>query len=191
LFAATTTGKLAARRIWAISWSSRAHARTRVDHQQRDLRVGDRLARLVLDRDGERVLVLEVDAAGVDQGQPPPFHSVLSSLRSRVTPGRSWTDRLARLREPVDRATTCRRWGSRRPATFIASSRASNASVIDLGDTRVQGQPVVSTARRRAALVDGAGARASRRSRSSCWRDLRGPPPPARAHGRARSLGSA
>ena len=43
-------------------------------------------------RDGQRILVVEVDAAGVDQRERAlPFQSVASSLRSRVTPGRSWT----------------------------------------------------------------------------------------------------
>ena len=49
-----------------------AHARARVDDEQRDLGVGERLARLVLDRDGQRVLVAEVDAAGVDQREAAP-----------------------------------------------------------------------------------------------------------------------
>ena len=44
----------------------------RVDDEQRDLGVGERRARLVLDRDGERVLVVEVDAAGVDQRERAP-----------------------------------------------------------------------------------------------------------------------
>ena len=46
---------------------ARPHAGAGVDDEQRHLGVGQRLARLVLDRDGERVLVVEVDAAGVDQ----------------------------------------------------------------------------------------------------------------------------
>ena len=46
------------------------HAGAGVDHEQGDLGVGDRLARLILDADRQRVVVLEVDAAGVDQGQP-------------------------------------------------------------------------------------------------------------------------
>ncbi len=41
---------------------------------------------------GQRVLVAEVHAAGVDQRERArPFHSQASSLRSRVTPGRSCT----------------------------------------------------------------------------------------------------
>ena len=46
---------------------ARAQRRPGVDDEHGDLGVGERGARLLLDRDGERVLVVEVDAAGVDQ----------------------------------------------------------------------------------------------------------------------------
>ena len=49
-----------------------AHAGARVDDEQRDLRVGQRGARLVLDRDRQRIGVVEVHAAGVDQREAAP-----------------------------------------------------------------------------------------------------------------------
>ena len=64
--------------------------------------VGERRARLVLDRDGERVLVVEVDAAGVDQRERAPVPLGLELLAVARDPGPLVHDRLARLREPVD-----------------------------------------------------------------------------------------
>ena len=72
LFAARTIGTSPRRRMSAISWSPGRTPGARVDDEQRDLGVGERRARLVLDRDGERVLVVEVDAAGVDQRERAP-----------------------------------------------------------------------------------------------------------------------
>ena len=102
MLAATTTGSSPPRRICAISWSpGRTPARASTTSSG-DLGVGDRLARLVLDRDGERVLVVEVHAAGVDQRQPAAVPlggellAVARDARALVD------DRLARLREAVD-----------------------------------------------------------------------------------------
>ena len=64
--------------------------------------VGQRGARLVLDRDGERVLVVEVDAAGVDQRERAPVPVRLELLAVARDARALVHDRLARLREPVD-----------------------------------------------------------------------------------------
>ena len=48
-------------------------------------------------------LGLEVDAAGVDQSKPTPFHSHSSALRSRVTPASAWT---TASRPPARRLTS-------------------------------------------------------------------------------------
>ena len=102
LLAATTTGSAPPRRIWAISSSpGRTPARASTTSSG-DLGVGDRLARLVLDRDGERVVVLEVDAAGVDQRQPAAVPLGRELLAVARDPGPLVHDRLARLREAVD-----------------------------------------------------------------------------------------
>ena len=80
----------------AISWSPGRSAGAGVDHEQRDLGVGQRGARLVLDRDGQRILVVEVHAAGVDQreGAPVPVGRELLAIARDA--GTLVHDRLAR-----------------------------------------------------------------------------------------------
>ena len=92
LLAATSTGSGPRRSRSAISWSPGPQAGARVDDEHRDVGVGERRARLLLDRARELVAVVEVDAAGVDQRERAavPLASA-SSLRSRVTPGSSCT----------------------------------------------------------------------------------------------------
>src|SRR5215211_2446300 len=147
-----------------------AHARARVYDEQRDLRIGERLARLVLDRDAERVLLAEVDAAGVDQREAaavPVGRELLAVARDA---GALVDDRLARLREAVDQR--------RLPDVGIAddgdlhrSSLASTASVSICATTSSRLRPVVSTG---TASTAGSStlrsAEASRSSRSACSR---------------------
>jgi hypothetical protein len=78
-----------------------AQAGARVDHQHGRLGVRERLARLVLDRDRERVFGLEVHPAGVDQRQAPAVPLGVDLLAVARDPGALVDDRLARLREPV------------------------------------------------------------------------------------------
>ena len=62
-----------------------------VDHQHRDVGVGERLAHLVADRDRQRIGVLEVDAAGVDQREAAAVPVGGELLAVAVIPDRSWT----------------------------------------------------------------------------------------------------
>ena len=96
LFAATTTGRLPRRRMSAISCVAGAHAGAGVDDEQRDLGVGQRGARLVLDRDRQRILVLEVHAAGVDQREAAPVPVGRELLAVARDAGALVHDRLAR-----------------------------------------------------------------------------------------------
>ena len=84
LFAASDDRQVAAAQDVGDLLVAGAQAGAGVDDEQRDLGVGERRARLVLDRDGERVLVLEVDAAGVDQRE-----AAARSSRSRAPCGRA------------------------------------------------------------------------------------------------------
>ena len=81
---------------------ARAHARARVDDQHRDLRVGHARPRLVADRAGERILVLEVDAAGVDQREAAPVPLAVELLAVARHARALVHDRLAGAREAVD-----------------------------------------------------------------------------------------
>ena len=103
LLAATSTGSWRAPQQVGHLLLAGAQARPGVDDQHRDVGVGERRARLLLDLARELVVVLEVDAAGVDQRERPPVPLGRSSLRSRVTPGRSWT---TASRDPVRRLTS-------------------------------------------------------------------------------------
>ena len=92
LLAATTTGSRARRSRSRELLVAGPQAGAGVDHEQRDLRVGERRARLVA---GSR----RASGSASSRSTPPvsisakrrPFQSVSSSLRSRVTPGRSCT----------------------------------------------------------------------------------------------------
>ena len=149
---------------------ARPHPRARVDHEQRDLGVGDRLARLVLDRDGQRVLVVEVDAAGVDQraAAAVPLGRELLAVARDARP--LVDDRLARLGEAVDERGLAD-VGIADDGDLHRSSRASTASMTTWATTSSSVRPVVSIG-----TASGAGSRtvrapvASRRSRSSCSR---------------------
>ena len=154
---------------------ARPHAGAGVDHEQRDLGVGDRLARLVLDADRERVVVLEVDAAGVDQRQPAAVPLGRELLAVARDPRPLVDDRLARLREAVDERRLAD-VGIADDGDFHDSSRASTTSVTTCATTSSSVRPVVSTG-----TASGAGAwterssLASRSSRSACSRrDLLG-----------------
>ena len=70
---------------------ARTHARAGVDHEHGHLRVGQARARLLADRAGQRVLVSKSTPPVSISLKVRPFHSQSSSLRSRVTPGRSCT----------------------------------------------------------------------------------------------------
>ena len=102
LFASTSTGFFDSRRIWATSSSPGRDPDLRVDDEEDEVRLGDGLARLLGDRARERRRVGDVDAAGVDQQEPPAAPFETSSLRSRVTPEVSWTTACARPAQPVD-----------------------------------------------------------------------------------------
>ena len=65
-------------------------------------RVGQPGARLVADRAGQRVLVLEVDAAGVDQREAAPVPLAVELLAVARDPRALVHDRLAGAREAVD-----------------------------------------------------------------------------------------
>ena len=79
-----------------------AQAGAGVEHERDGVGVGDRLARLVLDRARERVLGREVDAAGVDELEPDPVPLALERLAVAGDPGLLVDDRLAPAGEPVD-----------------------------------------------------------------------------------------
>ena len=91
-----------------------AARRGRRRRSTRDLGVVERGVRLLADRAGERVVVGEVDAAGVDQREAPAVPlgrdlvAVARDARALVH------DRLARPAEAVDERATCRRSDSRR-----------------------------------------------------------------------------
>ena len=72
LFAATITGIGDAAQQVGHLLVAGAHAGARVDDQHRDLRVGERRARLLRIEPRQLVAVLEVDAAGVDQREAAP-----------------------------------------------------------------------------------------------------------------------
>ena len=173
LFAATTTGSAAAAQQVGDLLVAGAQPGPRVDHEHRDLGVGQRRARLVLDRDGERVVVLEVDAAGVDQRERAPVPlgrellAVARDARALVH------DRLARLREAVDQRGLADVRDSRRPRPSCTSGApcASTRERDDLARRpRRASRPVVSTGDRVGRGARAASARAvrSRSSRSAC-----------------------
>ena len=80
-----------------------SRAGARVDDEQRDLRVGEPRLRLLANRAGERVLVGEVDASGVDQRERAPVPLALELLAVARDPGRSCT---IASREPLSRFTS-------------------------------------------------------------------------------------
>ena len=129
----------------AISSSPGPQPGARVDDEQRDLGVGQRGARLVLDRDGERVVVAEVDAAGVDQRERAAVPVGLELLAVARDARALVHDRLARLREPVDQ----RRLADVRVADdgdlHASISRASTTSVKIWSSTASRSSSVVST----------------------------------------------
>ena len=124
---------------------ARAQAGAGVDHEQRDLRVGQRGARLVLDRDRQRIVVVEVHAAGVDQREAAPVPVGRELLAVARDPGALVHDRLAALREAVDE----RRLADVRIADdrdlHASTSLASTASVTIWSTTSSSVSPVVST----------------------------------------------
>ena len=136
--------------------------------------VGQRGARLVLDRDGQRVVVVEVHAAGVDQREACGRSSRSSiSLRSRVTPGRSCTTASRDSRQAVDERGLADVRIADDGDLHASISCASTTSVSDLLDAPRRGQ---------AGGVDRHGVRrrlerrvraasASRSSRSACSRE--------------------
>ena len=79
-----------------------AHPGAGVDHEQRDLGVRQGFPRLVLDGDGERVLVVQVHAAGVDQRERPAVPVRRELLAVTRDPGALVDDGLPALGEPVD-----------------------------------------------------------------------------------------
>ena len=128
LLAATTTGSSPPRRICAISWSP----------GRRPARASTTSSATWASAIASRAWSWIETASGSSswRSTPPvsisvsrrPFHSVVSSLRSRVIPGPLVDDRLARLREPVDeRGLADVRVADDRD--LHRSSRASKASV--------------------------------------------------------------
>ena len=102
LFAATSTGCCRAPQQVGDLVLARARAGARVDDQQRHVGVGEPGLRLLADRAGERVLVGEVDAAGVDQRERAPVPLAVELLAVARDPGALVHDRLARAGQPVD-----------------------------------------------------------------------------------------
>src|SRR5439155_3714630 len=131
-------------------------------------RVGERGARLVADGDGERVEVVEVDAAGVDQREAAAVPVGREFAAVARDPGALVHHRLAALREAVDQ----RRLADVRVADdrdlHAPISFASTVSVTIWPTTSPRSSAVVSSG-----TASGAGAsterpsEASRRSRSS------------------------
>src|SRR5690606_36121304 len=81
---------------------ARPQAGLRVDDEERDLRVGERRPGLLADRAGERVEVLEVDAAGVDELEAAAVPLARDLVAVARDPGALVDDRGARAGEPVD-----------------------------------------------------------------------------------------
>ncbi len=81
---------------------ARAHPRARVDHQHRHLRLSEACARLLADRAGQRVLVVEVHPAGVDQLEAPPVPLALHLVAVARHPRALVHDRLTRAAQAVD-----------------------------------------------------------------------------------------
>jgi hypothetical protein len=77
-------------------------ARPSVDHQYGDVGIGQRCPDLVVHGGGELGAVVEIDPAGVDQGQRPPVPVGVELLAVAGDAGPLVDDRLARLGEPVD-----------------------------------------------------------------------------------------
>src|SRR5208283_3155168 len=157
------------------------HTGAGVDDQHGDPRIGQPRARLLTDRAGERVLVLEVHPAGVDQLELAPVPLAVELLAVARDPRALVHDRLARSRETVDQrglahvriAEDCdlhrasmparrRRPGQRGDAAPRASAatRATTSSTV---------KPVVSSTTAPGAARNGLCSRAaSRSSRSAC-----------------------
>ena len=102
LFASTSTGLCAARRIVASSSSPGRDAGARVDEEEHEVGLGDRGARLLDDRARDRVLAATSTPPVSMSRNRLPAHSQTSSLRSRVVPCRLVHDRRARRGQPVD-----------------------------------------------------------------------------------------
>ena len=148
---------------------ARPHAGARVDDEHRHLRVGQRGARLVLDRDGERVLVVEVHAAGVDQRERAPVPVGLELLAVARDPRPLVHDRLARLGEAVDQRRLAHVGVADDGDLHASISLASTTSVKIISSTASRSSCVVSTGTASLAAMSGEWARrSSRSSRSSC-----------------------
>ena len=148
---------------------ARPHAGTRVDDEHRDLRVGQRGARLVLDRDGERVLVVEVHAAGVDQRERAPVPVGLELLAVARDARALVHDRLARLGEAVHQRRLAHVGVADDGDLHASISLASTTSVKIISSTASRSSWVVSTGTASLAAISGECARrSSRSSRSSC-----------------------
>ena len=79
-----------------------AHPRARIDHQHRHLRFGEARARLLADRAGQRILVAEVHAAGVDQRERASVPLALDLVAVARHPGALVHDGGARPAQAVD-----------------------------------------------------------------------------------------
>ena len=71
LLTATMTGAVARRRIFAASWSAGVMPADRVDDEHDDVGLGDGEPGLLLDRGLDRVVGVELEAAGVDDDEAP------------------------------------------------------------------------------------------------------------------------
>ena len=102
LLAATSTGTVGAAQLGGQLGVAGAQAGARVDHQHDDRGLGHRLARLRLDRAGQVVLLLHVDAARVDQQEAPAVPLGLDLLAVARDARLLVHDGLARAGQAVD-----------------------------------------------------------------------------------------
>ncbi len=100
LLTATITGAVARRSSSAASKSAGVRPVDRIDHEQDDVGLGDRQAGLLLDACLDRIVRVELEAAGVDDDEAPavPLGVAVQAVAGR--PGAVLDDRRAR---PEDR----------------------------------------------------------------------------------------
>ncbi len=89
---------------------ARTHAGARVDDEHRHLGIGDPRACLIADRARQRVLVLEVHAARVDQLELAPVPLAVDLVAVARDPRTLVHDRLTAAREPVDQRGLAHVW---------------------------------------------------------------------------------
>ena len=127
----------------------------RVDYEEHEIRLLDRLPRLRGNLRTERPRVLTIDAPGVDHAERDAIPLAVELLRSRVTPGVSWTtaarDSVRRLTR-VDLPTFGKPTIATVPATSVTSSAKWLVKCEHLGHEVSSGQCRVARAAERVEL---------------------------------------